>query len=137
MKSKISKLLVDGFLIVIGAYIMSVAINLFLLPNKITTGGASGVGTIMYYLFDINISLTILIINIPLFIIALKKLGFSFSFKSIVATLLFTIFLQVFTYNGFVLKNRTDMFISSVYGGLLLGLGMSLIFKAGACSRRY
>lgn len=134
MKSRISKGLIDGFLILVGAFIMSVAINLFLLPNKITTGGASGIGTILYFLFDINISLTILIVNIPLFIIALKKLGLEFSVKSIIATLSFTIFLEFFTYNEFILKNRTDMFISSIYGGLLLGLGMSLIFKAGACS---
>jgi len=134
MNSKISKFITDIVLIVIGTFIMSISINFFLLPNKITTGGASGIATILYYKFNFNLGLSILIINIPLFILSIKKLGFKFSFKSIFATFLFTIFIDLITYNNYILHNRTDMFISSIYGGLVLGIGISLVFKAGASS---
>ncbi|MDF2865811.1 MAG: hypothetical protein K0R72_629 [Clostridia bacterium] len=113
---------------------MAVSINFFLLPNRITTGGASGVATILYYKFNINMGLSILLINIPLFAMSIKKFGFRFSLKSIITTLLFTSFVEIINFNSYVLHNRTDMFISSIYGGILLGFGMSLIFKAGSSS---
>ncbi|MDD2376852.1 MAG: YitT family protein [Clostridia bacterium] len=134
MHSKISRTIIDTLLIIIGTFIMSLSINFFLLPNRITTGGASGIATILYYKFDFNMGLSILIINIPLFIMSIKKLGFKFSFKSIFTTLLLTTFIDLFTYNSYILHNRTDMVISSIYGGLLLGIGISLVFKAGASS---
>ena len=134
MNSKISRAIIDTLLIIIGTFIMSLSINFFLLPNRITTGGASGIATILYYKLNFNMGLSILVINIPLFIVSIKKLGFKFSFKSIVATVLFTVFIDLITYNGYILRNRTDMVISSIYGGLILGLGLSLIFKAGASS---
>ena len=134
MNIKISRAIVDIVLIIIGTFIMSLSINFFLLPNKITTGGASGIATILYYKFNFNMGLSILIINIPLFIMSIKKLGFKFSFKSIFATTLFTAFIDLFTYNSYILHNKTDMVISSIYGGLILGLGLSLVFKAGASS---
>lgn len=134
MKSRISKAIIDTILIVAGTFIMAVSINFFLLPNRITTGGASGIATILYYKFNINMGISILLINIPLFIISVKKFGIKFSFKSIITTLLFTLFVEIVTFNQYVLHNRTDMFISSIYGGLLLGFGMSLIFKAGSSS---
>lgn len=134
MKIKVSKLLIDGVLIIIGTFIMAVSINFFLLPNKITTGGASGVATILYYKFNINMSVSILLLNLPLFIISIKKFGLKFSLKSIITTILFTIFIELVNFNDYILHNRTDMFISSIYGGLLLGIGISLVFKAESSS---
>lgn len=134
MNIKISRFIIDIVLISIGTFIMSLSINFFLLPNKITTGGASGIATILYYKFNFNMGLSIIVINIPLFILSIKKLGFKFSFKSIFATILFTVFIDLFTYNSYILHNKADMVISSIYGGLILGLGLSLVFKAGASS---
>ncbi len=122
----------DYLMIIIGTLLMSISINMFLLPNKITTGGASGIGTILYYLMEIDMSLTILVINIPLFIIAIFKLGFKFSFKSIVATLLFTLFLDIFTFASITRNTSIDFFNSAIYGGIILGFGLSIVFKAGA-----
>jgi uncharacterized membrane-anchored protein YitT (DUF2179 family) len=128
------KVITDFVLIVTGTFIMAVGINFFLLPNRITTGGASGIATILYYKFNINMGISILIINIPLFVLAIKKFGFKFCFKSIFTTLLFTVFVQIVNFNNYVLRNKSDMFISSIYGGLLLGIGMSLVFKAESSS---
>lgn len=123
---------IEYLYIIIGTYLMSLSVNLFMLPNKITTGGATGIGTILYYLMGINMSLTVAVINIPLFIIAIKKLGFKFSFRTIIATLFFTVFIEIFKYETIIKSSNVDTIISAIYGGIILGIGLSLVFKAGA-----
>lgn len=131
MKDKVSKGIIDSILIVIGTFIMGISIDFFLLPNKITTGGASGIATILYYKFNLNMGTMILLINVPLFAIAIKKFGIKFSLKSIAGTFLFTFFIDLISLNTYIGKSKTDMIISAIYGGLLLGIGLSLVFKAG------
>lgn len=132
MKSKISKTLIDAILIVVGTFLMALSIKFFMLPNKITTGGASGIATILFYKFNFNMSISILFINIPLFIIAIRKFGLKFIFKSLITTVLFTFFVEIINLQTYVVTQKVDIFISTLYGGLLLGLGISLVFKAGA-----
>ena len=136
MKNKIKsnklKIVIDYTFIIIGTYLMSLSVNFFLLPNMITTGGITGIGTILYHLYEIDISVTMIILNIPLYIIGSKVLGFKFTFRSIIATIIFTIFLEVITYENLTRKIGTDMIISAIYGGIILGIRLSLVFKAGA-----
>ena len=87
---KMNELIQDIFYIVFGTYLVSFGINFFLLPLKLTTGGVSGIGTILYYLFNIPLGVTTIILNIPLFILSLKKLGLKFFMKGI-STRLFAI----------------------------------------------
>ena len=56
--------------ILIGTSLMAISVDLFLLPNQISAGGFSGIGTIFYYLFNFPIGTVTLILNIPLFIMA-------------------------------------------------------------------
>lgn len=117
--------------IIIGCVIVALAINIFLIPNKITTGGANGIATIVYYLFNVPVSLTVIIVNIPLFIIALNNIGFRFCSKAIIGTLLLSLF--IWLTNNFKniswLNFSNDLFLSSIFGGIMLGLGMSIVFK--------
>ena len=122
------------FLIVLGAYLFTMGTNIFLLPNMMTTGGASGIATIFYFVFKIPLGVTILVINIPLFVISFFKLGFKYSIKTLFATLLLSIFLEVFKFNDLLLTRSVDMVISSIFGGMLVGFGLSLILKAGCSS---
>ncbi len=124
----------DIILIILGSYIISLGINMFLLPHKMTTGGASGVATILYYISNMPMGVTILLINLPLFIISLLKLGVKFSAKTILSTVLLSAFLEMFTYDSIIAENTTDLFTACIFGGLLSGLGLSLTFKAGASS---
>ena len=66
----------------IGVIIMAIGIDLFLVPNQLSTGGFSGIATIGYYLWKIPLGTTILILNIPLFIIAFIKSKIVFVVKS-------------------------------------------------------
>lgn len=133
-KHKSYYLVVDFILITVGAFLMSMGMNLFLLPHKLTTGGASGIATVIYYLFHIPAGIVILIINIPLFIISLTKLGLKFSIKTIVSTILYSVFVDIFTFNSLVANTNIDLFTACIFGGAIVGVGLSLTFKAGASS---
>ena len=61
--------------IVIGCIISALGISIFLLPNQLSTGGFAGIATIGYYFFKLPMSVTILALNIPLFILGYFKLG--------------------------------------------------------------
>ena len=124
----------DIILLAIGAYIISLGTNMFLLPYKMTTGGASGIATIMYYIANIPMGVTILIVNLPLFLFAIIKLGKVFTIKTIISTVLLSVFLEVFKYDQIIARNSVDLLIACIFGGLICGIGLSLTFKAGASS---
>lgn len=120
--------ILDIVYILIGSFLIAIAVNVFLSPNKISTGGASGIGIIIYHITNIPISVCVLLINIPLFIIALKNLGFKFCLKAIIGTIFLVIFLEIT--KGLDLNIGEDIVIGSIFGGLIMGCGLSLVFKA-------
>lgn len=134
MCKKYCLMLKDIILIIIGAYFISLSINMFLLPHKMTTGGASGIATILYYMFNMSVGFTVLLINIPLLIISVFKLGFGYSFKTILSIISLSIFLEIFTYSTVQEMSNIDLFISCVFGGIASGIGLSLTLRAGASS---
>jgi len=125
----IKKYVFEIILIMLGTMIMSIATALFLLPNQLSSGGFSGIATITYYLFNWKLGTVILILNIPLFIIAFIRIGKEFVFKSILGTVFLSIFIDFFDrFNALT----TDKFLACIYGGILIGVGTSLILKAQA-----
>lgn len=117
------------FLIIIGCALASFGTANFLLPNQISSGGFAGIATIIYYFFNIQMGTTILILNIPLFILGYIKIGKNFIFRTIIATFLYSKFIDIFS--EFDL-NTTDRLLSSIYGGILVGIGLATVFKADA-----
>ena len=99
-----------------------------------TTGGASGIATILYYLSNIPMGITILAINLPLFVIAIVKLGKKFVIKTIFSTVLLSVFLELFKYDQVIQTTQIDLLMSCIFGGIISGIGLSLTFKAGASS---
>lgn len=131
---KIMHIIIDLIYMISGAFLIAIGTNLFLLPHKMTTGGASGIATIFYYLLDMPMGLTIMLINIPLFIFSVIKLGIRFNIKTIFTTIILSLFLEIFKYNSIIKSSDLDLFTSCVFGGLIVGLGLALVFKAGASS---
>lgn len=111
---------------ILGAFIMAIGVSLFLLPNQLSTGGVSGIATITYYLFKIPMGKMILIVNIPLFIIAIFKVGKSFFIKSIIGTISLSAFIDIL--DKFEPLTH-DKFLSCVYGGIIIGLGTAVLLK--------
>jgi uncharacterized membrane-anchored protein YitT (DUF2179 family) len=114
---------------VLGSAIMAIGVSLFLLPNQLSTGGFSGLATITYYFFEVPMGLATIILNLPLFIIALYKLGIKFMSKTIVGTISLSIFIDLFD----KLKPiTTDRFLACIYGGIIVGLGTAIILRMGS-----
>jgi len=118
----------DYVLIVVGTFLTALAFNFFLIPHKIAPGGLSGIGTVVYYLCRIPVGVTMLVLNVPLFIIAIKELGKDFGFKTFLATVL----LSVFTDFVKVPSLTDDSILASIYGGVLMGIGLGLVFQGNA-----
>lgn len=143
-KDKI-KTLKDYLLIIVGSIITALGTNIFLIPNKIAPGGLTGVATVIYHLSNgiISPGLTMLVLNIPLFIIGVKYIGKKFIFKTLVGTVLLSLFIDIFKpftdqLAGMLLlsgseplNNSPDLLLYSVYGGLFIGIGIGLIFRVG------
>lgn len=124
----------DLIYILIGTFITALAINLFFVPNNISSGGASGFAIVINYLFEFPVGITVFILNLPLFIVAILKIGFKFTFKALIGTALLSIFIDV-TSNiaDFEIFNiGSDYILSSIFGGLLMGVGLSIVFKGKA-----
>lgn len=118
--------LYELFLIVIGCLMASFGTAVFLLPNQLSSGGFAGIATVIYYLFKIQMGTTILVLNIPLFIIGYFKLGRSFIIKTIIATILYSKFIDLFeNFNLFT----EDRLLACLYGGILVGIGLALVLK--------
>ena len=101
---------------IIGSFIMALAVSLFLLPNELSSGGFSGIATIIYYTFKIPMGTTILALNIPLFLLATVKIGKKFLEKSIVGTISLSIFIDILD-RFQPLTN--DKILAYIYGGIL------------------
>ena len=125
----IKKIVKDISVSAMGCILAAFGTAVFLLPNKLSTGGFSGIATIFYYFFDFNMGTTIIILNIPIFILAYFKLGKYFTCKSIISTIVFSYFIDLFEKIDLLIEDR---FLASIYGGILMGIGLAFIFKAGS-----
>lgn len=120
-------LLMSYILIGAGVFCMSIGINYFFAPNTIAPGGVTGFAVVVKQLTGIEIYLINLILNIPLFIFGAKALGKSTAIKTLYATILLSFFLKVLP--PIVLTH--DLLLSSLFGGVLTGAGLGLVFKFG------
>ena len=111
---------------ILGSFVMALGVSLFLLPNQLSSGGLAGIATITYYLLNIPMGTAILVLNIPLFVIAVYKLGKSFFIKSIVGTITLSYFIDIL--DKFP-PLTNDRFLACVYGGILMGLGTAILLK--------
>ena len=114
---------------IIGALIMAIGVALFLLPNQLSSGGVAGIATITYYLLNIPMGMMILIINIPLFILAIFKIGKYFFVKTLIGTASLSFFIDILD-KFEPLTN--DRFLACVYGGSILGIGTAILLKANS-----
>jgi len=115
-------------LIALGCVLGGAAYPLFLVPNNIAPGGLTGVATIFNYLWNWPVGLVSIVLNLPLFLISFRSMGGVFVFRSFVATVLFSVCIDLIQLPPLI----DDMLLASVYGAILLGLGLGLIMRGGA-----
>ncbi|MBP3542141.1 MAG: YitT family protein [Clostridia bacterium] len=114
--------------ILFGCLVGAASYPWFLTPNHIAPGGITGIATVLNYLFQWPVGTVSLILNIPLFLIGYKAMGKSFVIRSLVATVLLSLFIDFLP-----LKPMTDdPLLGSIFGGVLLGIGLGFVLKGGA-----
>ena len=126
-KSNFKKFSIEIIGTIIGSLVMALGISQFLLPNQLSSGGVAGIATIIYYLFNIPMGTTILLINIPLFLLSIYKIGKGFFVKSIVGTVTLSVFIDILD----KLEPLTnDRFLACIYGGIIIGVRNSDFTKS-------
>lgn len=125
----VKKFLIDYLYIAMGAFILAMGINCFLVPMKLSTGGVSGVGTVLYYFFNIPLSVTTLVINAGLFVMGYRMLKKEAIFKTLAGILFLALFLEI---TGSLGTYTEDRLIASLFGGIMAGIGVGLTVIRGA-----
>lgn len=125
----IKKIIKESTYIIMGCFFMAAGTSLFLLPNQLSSGGFAGISTIIYYLFNLPLGTVMLILNIPLFILTILKVGKEVAIKGIIGTILLSIFIDLLE----KLKPLTDdRLLACIYGGIFNGIGTAMALKASA-----
>ncbi|HWR42458.1 YitT family protein [Sporomusa sp.] len=113
--------------IVLGTVITALALNIFLIPNKVAAGGVSGLATVFHYAFGLPVGMTMLALNIPLFFASVKILGTRFGINTLLGAAVLSISIDLTA--PFTRILTSDLLLNSLYGGVLSGIGMGLVFK--------
>ena len=132
MKTSKKELLLKIVKIIVGSIIYAIAINVFISPNKLLSGGIAGISLILQYITDISSGYWVFIINLPLFIIGYKFLkDKEFIFLSFIGMISMSGALIVTKnlVNGLVVE---DIVIATLFGAVISGIGMGIIFRQGA-----
>lgn len=129
-KNQIYPTLRSYAIITFGLFVNALGWTVFLIPAEITSGGMTGVSSLLYYGFKLPMGLTYLVMNVFLIILGIKVLGRSFAIKTVYATLVLSFFLSIL--EGIVVDPIVDEdFMSAVVGGILAGAGVGLAISQG------
>lgn len=121
---------------VLGALMYAVAVSLFVNPLKFVAGGVTGLGILVNYLVPvISTGAFVFIANIPLFIISWKKFGFNFIARTVFATALTSVFIDLLAnlgekYGWFF--SGDEKLVGAIFGGIIAGAGLGIVFLGGA-----
>lgn len=130
MKRIFKEHLLPVLMIMLGAACAAFSVECFLLHNTILDGGVTGVSMIIGKLTGIPLSILIVVINIPFFLVGYKALGKRFLFRGLLAILLFSSLLEVFSGIGYATESKL---LAVVFGGVLLGVGVGTVLRFGGC----
>jgi len=114
--------------ITVGVIITAIGMNMFLIPNKIAAGGVSGLATVLYYLLGWPVGVIMLVFNIPLFIIGIKIMGPRYGLNTLFGAGVLAVAIDVTA--PFTPLLTADLLLSSLYGGVVCGIGMGLVFRS-------
>ncbi|WP_440480353.1 YitT family protein [Rossellomorea vietnamensis] len=117
-----------AFLITIGAVIMAVGLEIFLVPNQVIDGGIVGVSIMLSHITGIKLGIFIFILNIPFFFIGYKQIGKTFAFSTLYGIIILSIST---TFLHPVAAFTQDILLASLFGGIVLGIGVGIVIRYG------
>lgn len=128
-RDRIWQIVIDYAVITAGTVIVAVGLGFFLVPHKIAAGGVSGLATVIYYLTGIPVGLTIFTLNVPLLIMAVRNLGLRLGVRTLYGTAILSIVIDFLVVRASA--PTQEPLLAAIYGGLLTGVGLGLVFRAG------
>lgn len=117
------------FMIILGSLITAISVDAFLVPHNLLSGGITGIALIINYIANIPVGMMVLILNIPLFIIGLRKIDKEFIAYSIIGTAAFSILVSSIN----PITNTihiNDTMLSAIAGGVSGGIGVGIVFRS-------
>jgi uncharacterized membrane-anchored protein YitT (DUF2179 family) len=123
----ILRLIIEIAGVTLGVMLTALGLDIFLIPSKIAAGGVSGIATVLHYLLGVPVGMTMLVLNIPLFIMGVYRLGLKFGFRSLYGTISLSFFIDALA--PFMPVVTRDPLLASLFGGVLVGLGLGLVFR--------
>lgn len=117
--------------IIIGTAIYSFALVNINMQNSLAEGGFTGITLLLYFLFDINPSISNLVLNIPIFIIGWKILGTKSFIYTLIGTVSVSVFLEIAQRYPVFISLQNDMFLAALFAGVIGGIGLGIVFKYG------
>ncbi|MFR8530192.1 MAG: YitT family protein [Anaeromassilibacillus sp.] len=119
----------DILFFVAGSLVYAVSVKMFTAPNQIASGGVTGLSIVLNYLFHTPIGTTAFLINIPIFLWAVTEIGYKMVAKTFVATLLSSAAIDLM---GYVVPSyEGNPMLAAIFGGVLEGTGLALVFMRG------
>lgn len=127
----------EALYIIAGSFLTAAGIALFASPARIASGGVSGIAVIIYHTFGIDTGMTIFVLSVPLFLLGVLIFGKQYGIKSLSGTILLSLFTSLINlwvgYDGILdYSNPISVLLSSIAGGVIMGLGVGLVLRSGA-----
>ena len=124
------QLLIDSLAIIVGNFLLAVGVSFFIIPNDILTGGVAGIAIALSPLINLEVETIISGLVIVCFVLGLVFLGRKFALKTVGSSILYPIFLNIL--GSYEYSLGIDPILASLYGGLISGVGIGIVFRAGS-----
>ncbi|MTI96963.1 MAG: YitT family protein [Firmicutes bacterium] len=113
--------------IALGCAVVALSLNLLLVPAQIAPGGVSGLAVVLYHLFGLPVSVVLLVVNIPLFVLSWFVQGSRFGINTLLGSLLLPLFVEL---TAGLSPVTGDLLLNGIYGGIVMGIGIGIVFRA-------
>jgi len=120
--------IIKVIIIMIGATLYSIGLEIFLIPNHIIDGGVVGISIMANHFTGVPLGVLTLVLNIPFFIIGYKQIGKTFAISTIFSVICYSIGVSILKPIPGITH---DVLLASVFGGIIVGLGIGLIIRSG------
>ncbi|AXI39995.1 MAG: YitT family protein [Bacillaceae bacterium] len=119
------------FFILLGSAIFSFGLVHFNMQNNLAEGGFTGITLLLFFLFQINPSISNLVLNVPIFFIGWKLLGKTTFLYTLIGTISVSFFLWIFQLHPFHIPLHEDLTLAALFAGVFIGVGLGIIFRYG------
>ncbi|MGG1659826.1 YitT family protein [Brevibacillus sp. NRS-1366] len=127
-RTKKRRILIRAFAIILGAIMVAVGLEIFLVPNNIIDGGVTGLSIMLSHLTGIKLGLFLFVLNLPFLIIGYKQIGKTFAISTLFGVAIMSVGTALLHH---VPSLTEDLLLSAVFGGIIVGIGVGLVIRAG------